>query len=95
VTHPGAVPGTPLEIELKLEVRDRAVARRMLAADELDGLRAAEPLRTIDVVDRYLDTADRALEHAGRVARLRRVDGVTVVTVKSLATPAVGAVHRR
>jgi CHAD domain-containing protein/adenylate cyclase class IV len=52
-------------------------------------------LRTIDVVDRYLDTADRALEHAGRVARLRRVDGVTVVTVKSLATAAAGAVHRR
>jgi len=95
VTPPGAAPGAPIEIEIKLEVRDRAVARRLLAADELDGLPAAEPLRTIDVVDRYLDTADRALEHAGRVARLRRVDGVTVVTVKSLATPATGAVHRR
>jgi len=95
VTHAGAAPGTPLEIELKLEVRDRAVARRMLAADELDGLPAAEPPRTIDVEDRYLDTADRALERAGRVARLRNTDGTTLVTVKSLAAPDAGAVHRR
>jgi CHAD domain-containing protein len=85
----------PIEVELKLEVRDTGAGRRLLASDELDGFRATEPTRTIDVDDRYLDTAGRRLEKAGRVARLRDVAGVTILTVKSLASPVAGAVHRR
>ena len=92
---PKLTPGAPIEIELKLEVRDPAAARRLLETEELAGLTAVGPTERIDVEDRYLDTADRALEHAGRVARLRLIDGATRVTVKSLASPVLGAVHRR
>ena len=87
--------GTPIETELKFEVQDPKATRRLLGADELDGLPATGPLETIEVEDRYFDTEGRALEAAGRVARLRQTGGATLVTVKSLAVATDGPVHRR
>ncbi len=86
----------PVEIELKLEVRDVRAARRLLDGQRLgEDLVATGPAQTVVVVDRYVDTAARSLERAGRVARLRAAGDELLVTVKSLATPVAGAVHRR
>jgi CHAD domain-containing protein len=67
----------PREIELKYLVRDVAALRSWLARDwggALDGVEVTED-RTVEVEDRYIDTAYGALEHAGFGARLRREDG--------------------
>jgi len=85
----------PIETELKLEVSDPRSARRVLRSPAIDGLEAVEAEHRRDVVDRYVDTAERHLAAAGRVTRLRAADGAVLVTVKSAATPTIGAVHRR
>jgi triphosphatase len=76
----------PREVELKYLVRDEPALRGWLARDwggALDGV-SVEDARTIEVEDRYVDTARGALERAGFGARLRRVDeGPWVITVKS------------
>ncbi|CAN5473670.1 hypothetical protein BH24CHL9_BH24CHL9_11730 [soil metagenome] len=76
----------PREIELKYLVRDEPALRGWLArhwGGALDGV-AVEDSRTVQVEDRYVDTARGALERAGFGARLRRVDeGPWVITVKS------------
>ncbi len=87
--------GAPIETELKFEVRDPKAIRKLLGGDDLDGLPATGPLATIEVEDRYVDTEGRALEAAGRVARLRTSGDATLVTVKSLAVATDGPVHRR
>lgn len=79
------------ELELKFLVEDVAAAQawlgRRLAADP-------ERWRTIDITDRYFDTADGALSAAGYGARLRRTGRQTVVTVKS-DLEVIGGLHRR
>ena len=74
------------EVELKYLVRDEPALRQWLAQDwggALDGAAASE-VRTIDVEDRYVDTARGALARAGFGARVRReADGPFVLTVKS------------
>jgi CHAD domain-containing protein len=76
----------PREVELKYLVRDLEALRSWLARDwggALDGLEYGNE-RTVEVEDRYVDTAYGALEHAGFGARLRREDnGPYTVTVKS------------
>ncbi|MFO7531923.1 MAG: CHAD domain-containing protein [Candidatus Limnocylindrales bacterium] len=76
----------PREIELKYLVRDLEALRGWLAKDwggALDGVEAGNE-RTVEVEDRYIDTAYGALEQAGFGARLRREDdGPVSVTVKS------------
>jgi len=76
----------PREVELKYLVRDLEALRSWLARDwggALDGLEYGNE-RTVEVEDRYIDTAYGALEHAGFGARLRREDnGPYTVTVKS------------
>ncbi len=76
----------PREVELKYLVRDLEALRAWLARDwggALDGVEWGNE-RTIEVEDRYIDTAYGALEHAGFGARLRREDnGPVTVTVKS------------
>ena len=70
-------PTIPREIELKYLVRDVEALRSWLAHDwggALDGVRGSDD-RTVEVEDRYLDTAYGALEHAGFGARLRSEDG--------------------
>ncbi|MDQ3492107.1 MAG: CHAD domain-containing protein, partial [Chloroflexota bacterium] len=56
--------------------------------------------RTVEIEDRYVDTAERSLEAAGYGVRLRRIDGHRLVTVKSMAQDAQRdgepqALHRR
>jgi CHAD domain-containing protein len=76
----------PREVELKYLVRDLEALRGWLAKDwggALDGVEAGNE-RTVEVEDRYIDTAYGALEQAGFGARLRREDdGAVSVTVKS------------
>lgn len=74
------------EVELKYLVRDLEALRSWLArgwGGALDGMDAGNE-RTVEVEDRYVDTAYGALAQAGFAARLRREDGgPVVVTVKS------------
>lgn len=76
----------PREVELKYLVRDLEALRSWLArgwGGALDGVEAGDE-RTVEVEDRYVDTAYGALAQAGFAARLRREDGGSVsVTVKS------------
>ena len=86
-----------VEIELKYRVDDRATADRVLEADhlgELSGVGART--KTTQIEDRYVDTADRALERAGFAVRLRQRGAATIVSVKSLQhTEATGGASRR
>ena len=74
------------EVELKYRVGDMAAAERVLAADRLGPFTgAASSARATQLEDRYVDTADGALAHAGFAVRLRQKGGETIVSVKSLA----------
>jgi inorganic triphosphatase YgiF len=75
----------PLEIEVKLSVASPSVVLRRLGrsrADALAGFEREGRLRRVDVLDRYLDTADRSLEQDGARARLRETSRGVVLTVK-------------
>jgi CHAD domain-containing protein len=76
----------PREVELKYLVRDVEALRAWLDHDwggALDGIEFGNE-RTVEVEDRYVDTAYGALEQAGFGARVRREDnGPHTVTVKS------------
>jgi inorganic triphosphatase YgiF len=96
----GAPPGgEPEEIELKLEVADRALVSRLVhhpPASGIAGFRPGGPVRTITCLDRYFDTdpVDGDLRRAGVRARLREQGDEVVLAVKtSIAT--YGAVSRR
>jgi len=79
-------PTIPREIELKYLVRDLEALRGWLAKDwggALDGVESGNE-KTVEVEDRYVDTAYGALDQAGFGARLRREDdGPVTITVKS------------
>jgi CHAD domain-containing protein len=78
----------PREIELKYLVRDIEALRAWLARGWGGALEAVamSDEQTVDVEDRYLDTAYGALDQAGFGARLRREDGgPVVVTVKTVS----------
>jgi CHAD domain-containing protein len=86
----------PIEIELKYRLRDEAAGDRYLAADELAGFAPITPVRSTQLEDRYLDTADGALARAGFACRLRQTAKGTTVSVKSLARRPDGTgLHRR
>ena len=74
------------EVELKYRVGDLAAAERVLSADRLGPFTGASGgARATQLEDRYVDTADGALERAGFAVRLRQKGGETIVSVKSLA----------
>jgi len=74
------------EVELKYRVGDIAAAERVLAAERLGPFTGAPGgARVTQLEDRYVDTADGALAHAGFAVRLRQKGGETIVSVKSLA----------
>lgn len=81
-------PSAPREVELKYLVRDLESLRGWLARDwggALDGVEPGDE-QTVEVEDRYVDTAYGALAQAGFGARLRREDGgPTTVTVKTVS----------
>jgi CHAD domain-containing protein len=88
--------GRPVEIELKYRVIDAAAGDAYLAADELAGFHPASPVRSTQVEDRYIDTADGAMARAGFAARLRQTAKGTTVAVKSAVRRVGGGnVHRR
>lgn len=75
----------PLEVELKYRMTEAAAGDRLLAADDLAGLTALQPVVTVINEDRYVDTPDGALEAAGYAGRLRSDgNGSTVITLKGL-----------
>jgi inorganic triphosphatase YgiF len=74
-----------VEVEVKLSVaRPSVVLRRLLrsAPASLAGFERDGRLRRVDVLDRYLDTADGLLELEGARARLREAPSGVVLTVK-------------
>ena len=86
----------PIEVELKYRVVDAAAGDAYLAADELAGFKPASPVRSTQVEDRYIDTADGAMARAGFAARLRQTAKGTTVAVKSaVRRVGAGSVHRR
>ena len=86
----------PVEIELKYRVIDAAAGDAYLGADDLAGFHPASPVRSAQVEDRYIDTADGAMARAGFAARLRQTAKGTTVAVKSAVRRiGNGNVHRR
>jgi CHAD domain-containing protein len=86
----------PIEVELKYRVIDAAAGDSYLGADELAGFKPASPVRSTQVEDRYIDTADGAMARAGFAARLRQTAKGTTVAVKSAVRRVGGGnVHRR
>ncbi|HET9457492.1 MAG TPA: CYTH domain-containing protein, partial [Candidatus Limnocylindrales bacterium] len=86
----------PVEVELKYRLLESAAGDPYLVADELGGFRPISPLRSTQLEDRYLDTADGALARAGFVARLRQTARGTTVSVKSTSRrPGTTGAHRR
>jgi CHAD domain-containing protein len=87
---------TPVEVELKYRMSSVAPGERLLAADELAGLRALGPATDMRNEDRYLDTPDASLAAAGYAGRLRTTDAGTLITLKGLRRmDDGGAAHRR
>ena len=80
--------GSPVEVELKYALRDREVIEQLLDGDRLGDL-VVGPWSTVDVVDRYVDTADLRLETEGWNARLRTTEAGTSLDLKSLDDVAV------
>jgi CHAD domain-containing protein len=73
------------EVELKYRVADLAAAERVLGSDRLGPFSIGSGrVRTTQLEDRYVDTADGALARAGFAVRLRKTGGSTLVSVKSL-----------
>ena len=86
----------PVEIELKYRLREEAAGDRYLLADELAGFVPITPVRSTQLEDRYLDTADGAMARAGFACRLRQTAKSTTVSVKSIARrPDGSGFHRR
>jgi CHAD domain-containing protein len=83
-----------IEVELKYRVLDAESAARLGALRTLGTLRVAGRPRQVQVEDRYIDTADGALAHAGYAVRLRRGPRMTILSVKA-STPTASALHRR
>ncbi len=86
--------GRKLEVELKYEVAGAGSADRYLVAPELGTFRPAGRVSSIQLEDRYVDSADWALARAGFAARLRRTSHGTQICLKTHA-PSGGRLHRR
>lgn len=89
----------PVEVELKYRVDDSASAAHYLEAETLASFAPASAVRTTEMEDRYVDTADGDLARGGFAARLRRTRKGTTLGLKSLANGAGAdggeAAHRR
>ncbi len=86
----------PVEVELKYRVVDLAAAERYLAAEEIGAFSGTAALRSTQLEDRYVDTADGALGRAGFAVRLRQSGRGTIVSVKGTErTEGAGGAMRR
>jgi CHAD domain-containing protein/adenylate cyclase class IV len=75
----------PVEVELKYRVLDLPAAERYLAAATIGPFIGASQARSTQMEDRYVDTADHAMERAGFAVRLRSSGSGVIVSVKSRA----------
>jgi CHAD domain-containing protein len=82
-----------LEIEAKFQVPNEDVFQQLLEIEALAGF-CLGAVSIANLHDRYLETKDWALQTGGYACRLRKANGTTLVTVKSLGG-ASGAIHRR
>ncbi len=90
-----------MEVELKYSLCSEQVLRQLLEVTGLGAFRL-EPVETLEIRDRYLDTEDQALLKGGYACRLRREHESSpqkevvryLATVKGLGN-ASGAFHRR
>ena len=73
----------PIEVELKYRVVDITQAERYLVAEEIGSFVGGAAVRSSQIEDRYVDTADGALAKAGFAVRLRQSARGTIVSVKS------------
>jgi len=85
----------PVEVELKYRIRDLVAGERYLVIGGIGGFAAAGQMKTAQIEDRYLDTADRALARAGFAARLRQSKRGTIVSVKSTGVRAGHGIPQR
>lgn len=93
---PSASAPRPVEVELKYRLLVDAAGDHYLFAEELAGFTAISPVRSTQLEDRYLDTADGGLARAGFAARLRQTAKGTTASVKALTRRSGGGgVHRR
>jgi inorganic triphosphatase YgiF len=84
-----------LESELKYRADDEAPLITLAAASTL-GPATLGPARTVDEVDRYLDTPSLRLEARRWACRLRTRDGRTLISLKGPAEHESGAaLHQR
>jgi inorganic triphosphatase YgiF len=86
-----------VEVELKLAVDDPERIRELVARPEphlLAGFQAAGALRQVEVLDRYVDTADGALEGGLARARLRSSDGNVRLAFKRQGAEEAGVTTR-
>ena len=85
------------EVELKFLVTDAATGERLIAAERFGAMEVTVGrLRTVQIEDIYVDTAEGALGRHGYAARLRQNGPDTIVSVKSLArTDAAGGAIQR
>lgn len=74
----------PIEVELKYRVVDLAAAERYLAAENIGTFGGTSAVRSTQMEDRYVDTADGAMAKAGFAVRLRQSGRGTIVSAKSL-----------
>ena len=87
--------GRKLEVELKYEVAGSGSADRFLVETELGPFRPSGRVSSVQLEDRYIDSADWALARAGFAARLRRTSHGTQICLKTHAPAAGGRLHRR
>ena len=73
----------PIEVELKYRVVDVTQAERYLVAEAIGTFVGGAAVRSSQIEDRYVDTADGALAKAGFAVRLRQSARGTIVSVKS------------
>ena len=57
------VEGRPVEVELKYRVVDLAAAERYLGVDEIGTFSGGAVVRSTQLEDHYVDTADGTLAH--------------------------------
>jgi CHAD domain-containing protein len=77
-------------------VVDLAAAERYLAAEEIGAFSGTAALRSSQLEDRYVDTADGSLGRAGFAVRLRQSGRGTIVSVKGTErTEGAGGAMRR
>jgi len=89
------VTGTTLESELKYRADNESPLIALAGASRL-GPATLGPPRTVDELDRYLETPSLHLAAAGWACRLRTREGRTVVSLKGPAEHVAGAaLHER